>query len=142
MSRLGEDQHRALQDRFQSRPMADRIEQIALKTEIGPEEQAFIESRDFFFLTTVDQPKAARPSPTRAAPRASCASSTRRTIMFPSYDGNGMYLSMGNITANPHVGFLFIDFERPYRLRVQGEAEVSMPPSTSPASRRPSSSCA
>ena len=48
--------------------------------------------------------------------------------MFPSYDGNGMYLSMGNITANPHVGFLFIDFERPYRLRVQGEAEVSAAP--------------
>ena len=49
-------------------------------------------------------------------------------LMFPSYDGNGMYLSMGNITANPHVGFLFIDFERPFRLRVQGEAEVSAAP--------------
>ena len=49
-------------------------------------------------------------------------------LMFPSYDGNGMYLSMGNITANPHVGFLFIDFERPFRLRVQGEAEVSDAP--------------
>ena len=83
MSRLYEDQHRALQDRFQSRPMADRIEQIALKTEIGPEDQAFIESRDFFFLTTVDT-RAGRPSPTRAAHPVSCASSTRRTSCSPA----------------------------------------------------------
>jgi predicted pyridoxine 5'-phosphate oxidase superfamily flavin-nucleotide-binding protein len=49
-------------------------------------------------------------------------------VIFPSYDGNGMYLSMGNITAHPQVGFLFIDFERPFRLRMQGEAEVSAAP--------------
>jgi predicted pyridoxine 5'-phosphate oxidase superfamily flavin-nucleotide-binding protein len=127
MSRLYGDQHRALQERFQSQPMADRIEQIALKTEIGPEEKAFIESRDFFFLTTVDHQgrptvsyKGGNPGFVRALDAT--------TLIFPSYDGNGMYLSMGNITANRHVGFLFIDFERPFRLRVQGEAEVSDAP--------------
>ena len=127
MSRLYGDQHRALQERFESRPMADRIEQIALKTEIGPEEKAFIESRDFFFLTTVDHQgrptvsyKGGNPGFVRAIDAT--------TLIFPSYDGNGMYLSMGNITANPHVGFLFIDFERPFRLRAQGTAEVSDAP--------------
>jgi len=127
MSRLYEDQHRALQDRFESRPMADRIEQIALKTEIGPDEQAFIESRECFFLTTVDSQS--RPT---VSYKGGALGFVRvvdpTTIMFPSYDGNGMYLSMGNITANPHVGFLFIDFERPYRLRMQGLAEVSDAP--------------
>ncbi len=127
MSRLYEDQHRALQDRFQSRPMADRIEQIALKTEIGPEEQAFIESRDFFFLTTVDSQSRPTVSYKGGAP-GFMRVVDQTHLMFPSYDGNGMYLSMGNITANPHVGFLFIDFERPFRLRVQGEAEVSTAP--------------
>ena len=127
MSRLYEDQHRALQDRFQSRPMADRIEQIALKTEIGPEEQAFIESRDFFFLTTVDS--RSRPTVSYKGGAPGFVRVVDQThLMFPSYDGNGMYLSMGNIAANPHVGFLFIDFERPFRLRVQGEAEVSAAP--------------
>ena len=127
MSRLYEDQHRALQDRFQSRPLADRIEQIALKTEIGPEEQAFIESRDFFFLTTVDSQ--GRPTVSYKGGAPGFMRVVDQThLMFPSYDGNGMYLSMGNITANPHVGFLFIDFEKPFRLRVQGDAEVSDAP--------------
>lgn len=127
MSRLYQDQHRDLQDRFQSRPMADRIEQIALKTEIGPDEKAFIESRDFFFLTTVDA---------QGMPTVSYKGGTPgfvrvvddTHIMFPSYDGNGMYLSMGNIVGHPQVGFLFIDFERPFRLRAQGIAEVSNAP--------------
>jgi predicted pyridoxine 5'-phosphate oxidase superfamily flavin-nucleotide-binding protein len=127
MSRLYEEQHRALQDRFQSRPMADRIEQIALKTEIGPEDQAFIESRDFFFLTTVDHQSRPTVSYKGGAP-GFVRVVDPTTFIFPSYDGNGMYLSMGNITANPHVGFLFIDFERPFRLRAQGLAEVSDAP--------------
>src|SRR6185503_3128998 len=48
------------------------------------------------------------------------------TIAFPNYDGNGMYLSMGNLAVNPHVGLLFVDFtaERPARLRLNGIASV------------------
>jgi hypothetical protein len=45
--------------------------------------------------------------------------------MFPSYDGNGMFMSMGNIRAHNKIGLLFIDFENPHRLRVYGEATVS-----------------
>jgi predicted pyridoxine 5'-phosphate oxidase superfamily flavin-nucleotide-binding protein len=127
MSRLYEDQHRALQDHFQSRPMADRIEQIAVKTEIGPDEKAFIESRDFFFLTTVDGQ--GRPTVSYKGGSPGFVRVVDDThLMFPSYDGNGMYLSMGNITAHPQIGFLFIDFERPFRLRAQGVAEVSDSP--------------
>jgi predicted pyridoxine 5'-phosphate oxidase superfamily flavin-nucleotide-binding protein len=47
------------------------------------------------------------------------------TLAFPSYDGNGMYLSAGNMTINNKVGMLFIDFENPHRLRIYGEASVS-----------------
>ena len=46
------------------------------------------------------------------------------TVAFPNYDGNGMYLSMGNLACNPEVGLLFIDFERGRRLRVQGRATI------------------
>ena len=48
-----------------------------------------------------------------------------RTLAFPDYDGNGMYRSLGNVTINPSVGLLFMDFERPRRLRVNGNAIVS-----------------
>jgi len=127
MSRLYADEHRTLQDRFESRPLADRIEQIALKTEIGEEERAFIESRDFFFLSTVNQ---------QGQPTVSYKGGNvgfvkvldANTLLFPNYDGNGMYLSMGNIDANAKVGFLFMDFERPFRLRAQGTAVLSDEP--------------
>jgi uncharacterized protein len=127
MSRLYGEQHRELQDRFQSRKMADRIEQVALKTEIGEEEKGFIESRDFFFLTTVDHK--GRPTVShKGGDPGFVKVLDAGTLMFPSYDGNGMYLSMGNIAANAQVGFLFIDFERPFRLRAQGTAELSQAP--------------
>lgn len=46
-------------------------------------------------------------------------------LAFPSYDGNGMFRSLGNLLVNPHVGMLFIDFETPKRLRVNGRATVA-----------------
>ena len=54
MSRLYGPEHRALQDQFDSRPLADRIEMIGMKTEITDMEKGFIESRDMFYLTSVD----------------------------------------------------------------------------------------
>lgn len=47
-------------------------------------------------------------------------------LVFPDYDGNGMFKSLGNVLANPSVGLLFIDMgEKPRRIRVNGEASVS-----------------
>lgn len=124
MSRLYGEQHRKLQDAFESRALADRIETIAMKTEIGEDDRAFIESRDMFFLSTVDERgrptvsyKGGRPGFLRVV--------DPNTLAFPSYDGNGMYLSMGNIVGQSQVGLLLIDFERPFRLRVQGTATVT-----------------
>jgi uncharacterized protein len=47
-------------------------------------------------------------------------------LVFPDYDGNGMFKSLGNIRANPHVGLLFVSFEeRRRRIRVNGTANLS-----------------
>jgi predicted pyridoxine 5'-phosphate oxidase superfamily flavin-nucleotide-binding protein len=127
MSRLYGEEHRTLRDQFQSRPMADRIEQIALKTEIGDDERGFIESRDFIFLSTVNkngQPTVSYKGGNPGFVKVLDAN----TLLFPNYDGNGMYMSMGNIGATSQVGFLFMDFEKPFRLRAQGTAEVSSAP--------------
>ena len=127
MTRLYGDQHRAMQDAFDSRRMADRIEMIAVKTEITDMEKGFIESRDMFFLTSIDhmgRPTVSYKGGDAGFVRVLDAS----TIAFPSFDGNGMYLSMGNISANPEIGILFIDFEKPFRMRLQGRAEISKDP--------------
>lgn len=124
MSRLFDPSHRFLQDQFDGRRIADRIESIALRTELGEQETGFIHARDMFFLSTVNasgQPtvsyKGGEPGFVRVLDPT--------TIAFPSYDGNGMYLSMGNISATGLVGLLFIDFATPNRLRLQGRASIS-----------------
>jgi hypothetical protein len=47
-----------------------------------------------------------------------------RTIAFPSYDGNGTYLSLGNVERNPQVGLLFVDFANQWRMRLNGIASI------------------
>jgi predicted pyridoxine 5'-phosphate oxidase superfamily flavin-nucleotide-binding protein len=123
MSRLYGPQHRELQDQFDSRRMADRIELIAAKTELDDVARGFIESRDMFFLSSVDHK--GRPTVSyKGGDPGFVMVIDAGTIAFPSYDGNGMYFSMGNISANPEIGCLFIDFERPFRMRLQGRAEL------------------
>ena len=117
---------RDLQDRFDTRRLADRLDERFLQDSvIGDADRAFIERMDMFFLATADADghpqcsyKGGEPGFVRVV--------DERTIAFPNYDGNGMYLSMGNLAVNPHVGILFIDFvsERPSRLRLNGVASI------------------
>src|SRR6266481_3987808 len=122
MSEIYSEKHRALQQRFDTSRLADRLEQLARPT-IPDDTKTFIESRDMFFLTSVDH----RGYPT-CSYKGGAAGFVRvvdlNTIVFPSYNGNGMFLSMGNINTSHKVGMLFIDFETPHRLRVHGDATI------------------
>jgi predicted pyridoxine 5'-phosphate oxidase superfamily flavin-nucleotide-binding protein len=115
---------RRLQDRFDTRRLADRLDEKLGRTQFTAEDRAFIESRRFFFLATAD---------TQAQPDCSYKGGdpgfVRVTgpdeIAFPSYDGNGMFRSLGNVSVNPAVALLFVDFEQPNRLRVNGLASIA-----------------
>jgi len=124
MSKLYGEQHRDFQDNFETRKLADTVEGVIVHSEISDEEKAFIESRDMFFLSTVDH--LGRPSVSyKGGETGMVRVLDEHTLAFPSYDGNGMYLSAGNISINNKIGMLFIDFEKPHRLRIYGEASVS-----------------
>jgi predicted pyridoxine 5'-phosphate oxidase superfamily flavin-nucleotide-binding protein len=92
---------------------------------IGPDDRAFIERMDMFFLATADAENRPQCSYKGGEP-GFVRVLDERTVAFPNYDGNGMYLSMGNLAVNPQVGMLFIDFvsARPSRLRLNGVASV------------------
>ena len=123
MSRLYGPLHRSLQDRFDTRRLADNTEARVVLTEIPPEHKAFIESRDMFFLSTIDHQ--GRPTVSyKGGDPGFVRVLDSKTVAFPCYDGNGMFYSMGNLLANQHVGMLFINFEKPHRLRLQGLATV------------------
>lgn len=123
MTELYGEQHRALQQDFATEPLADAVHAAIVRPEIPDEHRGFIETRDFFFLTTIDH----RGFPT-CSYKGGAPGFVRvldpTTLAFPSFDGNGMFLSMGNITANPKIGMLFIDFETPHRVRVHGTASI------------------
>lgn len=124
MSRLYGEQHRQLQDAFSTRKMADRVEELACKTEFDEESKGFIEQMDMFFLSTVDHQ--GRPTVSYKGGDAGFVKIIdSKTLAFPSYDGNGMFFSIGNISTKPQVGLLFISFEAPHRIRVQGTATIS-----------------
>ncbi len=116
---------RVLQDRFDSRRLADRLEQAIVTNRLSDAAHiAFIESRDFFFLSTVNE--SGEPTVShKGGPTGFVRVLDERTLVFPGYDGNGMFLSMGNIAATGKIGLLFIDFETPNRVRVQATASVS-----------------
>jgi uncharacterized protein len=115
---------RELQDRFDARRIADRLEQVILRRAFSDGDREFIASRPMFFLATADAEgrpdcsyKGGRPGFVRVVDDT--------TLAFPSYDGNGMFKSLGNVLVNPAVGLLFIDFESPRRLRVNGDASIA-----------------
>jgi uncharacterized protein len=116
---------RRYQDRFDTRRLADRLgERFFSRTRIDDSDRAFIEACDMFFIATADAEgrpqcsyKGGEPGFVRVL--------DERTIAFPNYDGNGMYLTAGNASVNPHVGLLFIDFEERKRMRLNGIASHS-----------------
>ncbi len=114
---------RSLQDAFGTRQLADAHQLTIVADGIDADRKEFIESRDFFFLSSVG----ADGFPTvsyKGGPTGVVHVEDERTIVFPSYDGNGMFLSMGNIEASAKIGLLFIDFETPNRLRLHATATV------------------
>lgn len=119
------DAQRQIQDQFETRSLADRLAETIFSEEVVPEvHQEFIESRDFFFLSTVN----AAGEPTVSYKGGGVGFVTvvdPKTLAFPIYDGNGMFLSAGNIADTAKLGMLFIDFETPQRVRVQATAAVS-----------------
>jgi predicted pyridoxine 5'-phosphate oxidase superfamily flavin-nucleotide-binding protein len=121
---LYHESNRTLQDRFDTRRLADRLEQVTVRDHINEGDREFIEARDMFFIATIDADghptcsyKGGDPGFVRVV--------DERTLAFPNYDGNGMYLTMGNLLGNPHVGLLFLDFEGRRRLRLEGTASIA-----------------
>lgn len=114
---------RSLQERFDSVRLADRLADVTLHDVITDRDRAFIEPRDMFFLATGDADgnldcsyKGGEPGFVRVL--------DEHTLAFPSFDGNGMFMSSGNILEHPKVGMLFIDWQHGWRMRVNGSASI------------------
>jgi predicted pyridoxine 5'-phosphate oxidase superfamily flavin-nucleotide-binding protein len=125
MSDIYHEGNRDIQDQFDSRRLADRVNELIVHDDITDEDRDFIEARDMFFITTVDE--LGRPTVSYKGGNSGFVRVIdKKTIAFPGYDGNGMFLTAGNIKANNQVGLLFIDFENPHRMRLHGTATIDV----------------
>ena len=114
---------RQLQDRHDTRRLADRLVERVHSDVLGDGEREYLSRMSMFFLATADadgQPQCSYKGGDPGFVRVL----DERTLCFPVYDGNGMYLSLGNLQVNPKVGLLFVDFENPSRLRIEGTATL------------------
>ncbi|MFN7952049.1 MAG: pyridoxamine 5'-phosphate oxidase family protein [bacterium] len=115
---------RRLQDLRETRPLADRLNDVTVHTSFTDDDREFIERCAMLFVATAD-----------AEGRPDCSYKgglpgfvrvlDDRTLAIPDYDGNGMYRTWGNVLANPHVGLLFLDFAESRRVRVNGTARLA-----------------
>jgi uncharacterized protein len=121
MSKLYRPSHRELQQEYDTTRLADRLEARMFREALTEEDRAFIARQDLFFLATADRDGCPNCSYKGGDP-GFVRTPDERTLLFPNFDGNGMYLSLGNAAENPAVGLLFIDFENQKRLRVNGTA--------------------
>jgi uncharacterized protein len=124
--------NRSLQDRFDSRRLADRLEDRRVRDTIDADDRAFIESMDMLFIATADEHGRPNCSYKGGAP-GFVRVLDEHTIAFPTYDGNGMFLTAGNVLVNAEVGLLFISFEQGRRLRLNGTASISADDELAPA---------
>jgi predicted pyridoxine 5'-phosphate oxidase superfamily flavin-nucleotide-binding protein len=120
---LYHDGNRMLQDAFDSRRIADRLEEVTTRTQFTESDRAYVERMAYFFLATADGK--GRPDVSFKGGGPGLVRITGPSeVAFPDYDGNGMFKSLGNLSVNPNVALLFIDFERPRRLRINGSAHI------------------
>lgn len=123
MEQFYNDKQRALQKEFGSTGLADRLEELIVHQTLDEFSRDFLQQARFFFLSTVDAQ--GFPSVSHKGGDPGFVKVTAEdTFLFPCYDGNGMFYSAGNIDRHPQVGLLFIDFEKPHRIRVQGRARL------------------
>lgn len=118
------DSQRRMQDRFDTRKLADRLEAVLVHDHLSAVDAAFLARQNMLFLATTDaygQPSCSYKGGTRGF----VSVLDERTIAFPDYNGNGMHLSIGNIEETRKVALLFVDFERQARMRVLGRAQVA-----------------
>ena len=117
---------RELQKAFGSTALADRLSEKLDHDRFTDSDKAFIEGAGFFFLATASA-DAAPDCSFKAGPKGFVRIVAPDLLVFPDYDGNGTFRSLGNIKVNPRIGLLFVSFDaNPKRLRVNGRASVSL----------------
>lgn len=90
---------------------------------LNPLMQTFITEQDMAFIATADG-KGECDCSFRAGLKGYLQIIDEKKVVFPEYRGNGVLSSIGNIFENPHIGMIFIDFQKALGLHINGKASI------------------
>jgi uncharacterized protein len=124
MNKPGSQGERELQKKHNTSNSANSFYNSQVLDFLNPEMQKFIENQEMVFLSTSDS-KGECDASFRAGPRGFTKVLDNKTLIFPEFKGNGVMASLGNISENPQIGLMFIDFfQSSIGLHVNGKAEI------------------
>jgi len=114
-----------LQARMGTTRIAERIAEMRRHVEFNDSDTEIIEAASFFFIASAATDGTLDCS-VKCGPKGFVRMDGVNALLFPDYDGNGMFRTLGNIRATAHVALLFLEFSGEKRkLRVHGRAEVT-----------------
>jgi uncharacterized protein len=115
---------KALQEKYGSRRQYARLEAgVATPDRLGPDESAFIEERDSFYMATTSTtgwPYVQH----RGGPKGFVKVVDPSTIAFPDFRGNKQYISTGNVASDDRVALIMVDYPAQTRLKILGHAQI------------------
>ncbi|MGI5119743.1 pyridoxamine 5'-phosphate oxidase family protein [Marinactinospora thermotolerans] len=113
-----------MQELYGTSERARRFYRDQVLDHLNPRMREFIARQEMVFVATSDS-RGECDSSLRAGPPGFVHVIDRRTLAYPEYRGNGVLASVGNIRENPHIGLMFLDFERDHiGLHVNGRAAI------------------
>jgi predicted pyridoxine 5'-phosphate oxidase superfamily flavin-nucleotide-binding protein len=98
-----------LQQQLGTAERAHRFYDQQARRSLTPQMREFIGRQSMVFLATADS-RGECDASFRAGPPGFVQVLDEHTLAYPEFRGNGVLASAGNITENPHLGMLFVDF--------------------------------
>lgn len=113
-----------LQCTYGTSDRADRFYRDQVRDRLLPSMIEFIGRMEMLFVASADA-RGECDASLRAGPAGFVHVLDERHIAYPEYRGNGVLASLGNLSENPHVGLLMVDFVRDLiGLHVNGRARI------------------
>lgn len=117
------DAIKVLQEKKGSREGYAHMEKNRYTEGLGDFEKDFIENRDSFYLATIGEngyPYIQH----RGGPKGFIKVLNDKTIGIVDFRGNKQYISVGNVSENPHVSLILMDYPRRARMKIYADLRI------------------
>lgn len=120
----GSDGEHKMQEVFNTQDKAKDFYNRQMLDYLAPEMQSFLAKQEMMFIATSDA-HGECDSSFRSGEAGFVMLIDEKRVVYADYKGNGVLASAGNISENPHIGLLFIDFfENKVGMHINGKATI------------------